>query len=135
MDSKEADKIIKEFNTSVFDLIKICRKLEPSNIDLEWIHKQLLLAREMDPLLLINGCKDKLWLYREQIINEDSDFFLKQNFSTDKAGDSKDFMQSMIKLVKNKFQELSNSEKKVIWNLTKKMLTCVIKYKKIIDDF
>jgi hypothetical protein len=31
---------------------------------------------QQDPLYVINRCKDKIWTYKDQIIEEDEDFFL-----------------------------------------------------------
>lgn len=132
----EVNEIITEFHSAVFKVLKICKKIDPDNADLEWLSKTLSLAREIDPLLIINRSKDKIWTYREEIINENEDFFLKNKFSQFIKNDhNKNFMYSFIGLIKSKIKELSGSEKKLLWDLTKQLLVAVTKYKKAINDY
>ncbi len=132
----EVNEIITEFHSTVFNVLKICKKIEPENADLDWLCKTLSLARDIDPLLIINRSKDKIWTYREEIISENEDFFLKNKFSQFIKNDqNKNFMYSFIGLIKSKIKELSPAEKKLLWQLTKNLLVCVTKYKKVTNDY
>jgi hypothetical protein len=81
MDVNEINVIITEFHSVIFKVFKICQKIEPNNIELEWLRKQISLARDIDPLLIINKCSNKIWAHREQIINEDESFFLNSQYN------------------------------------------------------
>ena len=137
MDSvKDVDLIVTDFHSVIFKILRICRKIDPNNIDLEWINSKVSLARDVDPLLIISRCKDKLWAYHDEILREDENFFLNNKFSGFiKNDENKTFMYSFINLLKNKINDLSEAEKKLLWSLIKDMLACVIKYKKATNDF
>lgn len=126
--------IISDFHSTVFKILKICKKIEPNNLELEWLQKKLSLARDIDHLLIITRCKDKIWLYREHILSENEDFFEKNQYSQFiKDDENKPFMNSLISLIKSKFKELSTPEKKTIWRLIQDLLASVGKYKKITE--
>lgn len=132
----EISAVIDDFHTIIFKLVKICKKIEPNNIDIEWLQNTLSLARGVDPLLIINRAKDKIWFYRNEIIAEDTDFFMKNNFSNFvKNDENKTFMYTLLNLIKRRFLERTEEEKKYIWSLTKLLLGHVIKYKKLIGDY
>jgi hypothetical protein len=134
--TKEISNILMEFHSTVFKILKICRKLEPNNVDLEWLHNKLSLARDIDPLLIINRAKDKMWFYRNQIIENDMDFFLNNKFSEFvKNDENKTFMYTLIGLIKTKISQMSDPEIEHLWKLSKIMLKCVIHYKKAINDY
>lgn len=132
MSSTEINSIVNEFHSHIFKLLKISQRMEPSNIDLEWLRKQLALARDIDPLLIINKCSEKIWSYREQIIAEDDDFFLKNQYSNFIKNDqNKSFISELVNLIKKRYTDLSLGEKKAIWLLIKGMLSAVARYKKV----
>lgn len=134
--TEDVNKIITEFHSTVFKVLKICRKIEPNNLDLESLQTKLGLARDLDPLLIINRCKDKIWMHREQILTEDEEFFMKNKFAEFiKNDENKSFMYTMIGLVKSKFKEMSEPEKKRIWQLNKDILRHIVEYKKATGDF
>lgn len=136
MSATEINSITSEFNTIIFKLLKICQKLDPDNIELEWLRKQLSLARDIDPLLIIHKCSNKVWMHREHIIEENEDFFLKNNYNTlIKNDENKSFINEFIGLLKTKFVQISPSEKKILWSLIKAMLASIVKYKKATGDF
>jgi hypothetical protein len=132
----EINKIITEFHSTIFRILKICKKIEPNNIELESLHNKLSLVRDIDPLLIITRCKDKVWMYREYILNENEDFFLNNKFSEFvKEDENKSFMYSLINLIKMRYKEMSSSEKKIIWQLIKDLLKSITAYKKVTNDF
>jgi hypothetical protein len=136
MDVNEINVIITEFHSVIFKVFKICQKIEPNNIELEWLRKQISLARDIDPLLIINKCSNKIWAHREQIINEDESFFLNSQYNNFiKNDENKSFISELVNLIKKRYIGISASEKKVLWNLIKAMLTSIVKYKKATGDF
>jgi hypothetical protein len=131
----EINEIITRFHNNIFKILKICQKIEPNNLELESLRGKLGLARDLDPLLIINRCKDKVWHHREQILSEDDEFFLKNKFSEYiKNDENKSFMYSMVNLIKTKYKEMSEPEKRGIWKLIQTMLCHVVEYKKAIND-
>lgn len=132
----EINNIITEFHSTIFKVLKICRKIEPNNIDLEWLQSKLSMARDIDPLMIINKCSNKIWAHREHILEQNEDFFLKNKYTEFiKNDENKSFMHSLIDLIKNKYLEISAAEKKMLWDLIKSMLGSIAKYKKAIGDF
>ena len=128
--------IIKEFHNTIFKVLKICKKIEPNNVELEWLHNKLSLARDIDPLMIINKCSEKIWAHREHIITENEDFFLNNKYTEYiKEDENKSFMYSLVDLLKDKYKVVSTSEKKVLWSLIKSMLASIVKYKKTQGNF
>jgi hypothetical protein len=131
----EVTTIVANFHGVIFKILRIMRKIEPNMLELEDLQKKLGIARDLDPLLIINRCKDKIWMFRESIINEDSDFFMKNKFSEFvKNDENKPFMYTMINLIKTKWKELSAPEQKEIWRMIKELLRHIIEYKQATSD-
>ncbi len=134
--SEDENQILDEFHSTVFKILKLCRKIEPNNIDVEWLHSKLTLARDIDPLLIMNRSMDKIWIYRDEILDRNLDFFINNKFDKFvKNDENKTFMYTLINLIKKRVLELSKEEKDVIWGLINKLLVSVIKYKKITGDY
>jgi hypothetical protein len=134
--TKEESDIIDEFHRCVFKLIRICKKIEPNNMDIEWLQNKLSLARDIDPLLIIHRARDKVWIYRNEILNRDMDFFMNNKFNQFiKNDENKTFMYTLVNLIKKRFLERSEEEKKMIWDLSNDLLAAVVKYKKITGDY
>lgn len=133
---KECDLILDQFHSAVFNLIKMSKKIEPNNPDIEWLHKQASLARSTDHTAIISRSKDKIWAYREKILNHDEKFFLENNFKQFIKDDSnKNFMYSLVNLFKSRFSSLSTEEKDKIWAQAEILLKCVIQYKKLNHEY
>jgi len=131
----EVTTILANFHGVIFKILRIMRKIEPNFLELEDLQKKLGIARDLDPLLIINRCKDKIWMFRESIINEDVDFFMKNKFSEFvKNDENKPFMYTMINLIKVRYKEMSEPEKKEIWRMIKELLRHIIEYKQATAD-
>lgn len=134
--SKEISVVLLEFHSLVFKLIKIAKKYEPTNVDIEWLKNKLSLARDLDPLMIITRAKNKIWHYRKQIKERDLDFFMNHKFKKFiKNDENKTFMYTLFNLIKKRFLELSENEQNLIWDLVYNLLICVAKYKKLTNDF
>lgn len=132
----ELDNILKGFNGIVIKVMKICRKIEPNVVELEDLQNKIKLAKEIDPFLIINRAKDKIWYHREQIIEEDENFFLNNEYTQFiKNDENKTFMYMLVNLVKSRYRTMSAAEKAEIWRLIKELLRYVVEYKKISNDF
>lgn len=132
----DVNTIITNFNSNITKVMRICKKIEPNSVELDSLQNILKLAKDIDPLLIINRCKDKFWMHREFIINEDAEFFLNNKFdSFIKDDENKSFIYALINLIKTRYGSMSKDEKKYIWSLIKDLLKCIIEYKKAINDF
>ncbi|MGL5934196.1 MAG: hypothetical protein ACRCZI_01085 [Cetobacterium sp.] len=132
----EVNTIITNFNSTTSTILRICKKLAPNQVELDSLQNIIKLAKDVDPLIIINRCKDKFWMHREYIINEDENFFLNNQFSSFiKDDENKSFIYSLINLIKSRYKTMSVGEKKQIWSLIKDLLKYVIEYKKSINDF
>lgn len=130
--TKELSDLLDEFHATLFKILKLCRTYEPNNIDLEWCLNKLSLARDVDPLIIINKAADKLWYYRNHIIDENLDFFMNTDFDGFiKNDENKTFMYTLVHLVKRHINKMSGAELSFIWKLCKKLLECCIKYKQM----
>ena len=131
----DTEKILDNFHSNIFEIMRICKKIDPNNVDVIWLTQQISLARNVDPTLIINKAKDKLWNYRTEILKENTDFFLKNNFRKYiKNDDNEKFMFTLLCSIKKGYKKLTPREKKYIWGLVKNMLECCLKYKMIIND-
>lgn len=136
MSASEINIIINEFHGHIFKLLKVCQRFEPSNIDLEWLRKQLGLARDIDPLLIINKCAPKIWGFREQIIAEDDAFFLNNQYDHHiKIDQNRSFIIELVNLIKKRIAGMSVVEKRAIWTMIKGLLISVTKYLKATENF
>ncbi len=133
--SKEESDIIDAFHKTTFDLLKIAKRMEPNHIDIEWLHNKLSIARKIDPLLIITRSKEKIWTYRNEIMDRNIDFFIKNKFTQFiKNDENKTFMYTLVNLFKRRFMDLSKEEQDLIWDLANDLLINVIKYMKITKE-
>jgi|SRR6185436_8395970 len=128
--------IVQNFHTKVFNILKICKKLNPKSVELHQLHNIASLARDTEFLTIINRCKDKMWLHREHIINRNERFFLNNEFKQYiKDDENKSFMHSLINVIQTGYKDISENEKDILWRHVQDMLRHVIEYKKAIGDF
>lgn len=134
--TEEVNDTVTRFHNVIFKIMKFCKQKQPEAVELDSLHRKLSLARDLDPLIIINRSKDKIWMYKDQIINEDEDFFINNKFGQFiKNDENKSFMYTMVKLIKDNFKKMSDPEKKMVWSLIQDLLKIVIEYKKITNDF
>lgn len=135
-DTDNINRIVKDFHNTISQVLKICRSIEPNNVDLKDIQIKFIRFKDVDPLLIINSCKDRIWQFKDGIINEDEKFFMNSNFThLYNTDENSEFISGIIDTIKSKFSERSDAEKRKIWDLMKSVLRCVIEYKREIKDF
>lgn len=128
--------IIVSFYNALFKIIKICKKVEPNMLELDDVHRRVSLARDIDPLIVIDRCKDKIWMYKDQIIDEDEEFFLNNKFSNFiKNDENKSLIYNILNLIKDRYREMSVPEKKAVWKIIQDLLKLIIEYKKATGDY
>lgn len=132
----ELNEIIKEFHRAIFKVIEIAEKVDPKNYYVSWVKQQVHLFRKIDKENIIKRVKDKIWHYREEVMNHDLNFFYANQYSQYiKEDENKQFMYSFINMLKKKIKDLSEEEKEIIWGLLEKVLETCIRYKKLVGDY
>jgi hypothetical protein len=58
----EVNDIITRFHNVIFKILKFCKQKQPNMLELDNLHRKLGIARDLDPLIIINRCKDKIWM-------------------------------------------------------------------------
>ncbi len=127
--------IVHRFHNVVFKIVKFCKQKRPDMVSLDSLQRKLALARDLDPLIIITRSKDKLWMYKDQIIAKDVKFFMENKFGQFiKNDENKPFMYSMVNAIKEGYNEMTEPEKEMVWTLIQNLLKIVIEYKKATND-
>lgn len=126
------------FNREIGKLIKLCLAKFPQNGDLERLRNLISLAKAADSAALLDGCKDYLWTYNDQIVREDEQFFLsaelptsvtQANTTADPTKDHATTAKSLISMFRLHFPHFLAAEKAIIWKSIKEMLRLSIEYR------
>ncbi len=79
--------------------------------------------------------KDKIWYSRKHILSKNIQLFLKKDISKNIKRDSKQVMiETLVKLIKYKFQTLSTAEQEMYWAKLIKLLQYVAKFKQLVGE-
>jgi hypothetical protein len=128
--------ILRKFHNALFDLINVAESIDPKNTHVTWVKQQIDIFRKIDRENIIRRLKDKMWDYREQIMNKDLDFFKQNQFSKFiKNDDNRQFMYSIINMLKKKIETLEPEAIEVIWDIILQLLMSCIEYKKLTRDY
>jgi len=119
-------------HTPLFKLMGIAIALDPNNADLELMRERMSLAKNSDPLVIMTSCKDQIWKYHEQILAQDTQFFME--LAGAHQNDDK-VVNSIIISIKQQLHKLTNSERAIIWGHIKAILEAVVRYKKASGEF
>jgi hypothetical protein len=118
------------FNRQVSSLLKIVVSFAPDDPDIDWVRRVIKILRDTNPEGAIERCSVKLWDHQEQIRNKNALFFIDCPLTKYIKNDStKSWLDGLIRMVRNKYTELSEEELEAIWTCVNTMLVCVIKYK------
>jgi hypothetical protein len=136
-DKKISDSV-QSFNTQCGKILKIACKIAGSDHKhLSWCVRMFKIAKDIDPLCIINRGVDKLWDSKEHIINKDKLFFM-EKYDTNKFiknDGNKQWLDGIVETVKLGMDELSKMEEEYVWNCLNIMLSSVIEYKLLTNDF
>ena len=128
--------IVQSFSTDISQLLKIVDAKLPSNLEVDRLKRLIRIARDEEPLLMINRCKDKIWDSREKILAEDDEFFISKKYAEYiKKDENQMFIEGLIHLFKNGRTLLSEKESKFMWSTIKHLLATVTEYKILIGDY
>jgi hypothetical protein len=132
----ELNLILKEFYTATFKIINIAISIDPKNHYISWVRQQIDLVRKIDKENIIKRVHDKFWFYRKEIIDRDTEFFNRAEFSRFiKKDENEKFMYSFVNMIRKKISDLTDEQKDIIWYHLEAMLTTTVRYKKLIGDY
>ena len=133
---KKVSVVLQTFSSDIAQLLKLVDNKLAGNLEVDRLKRIIRIARDEEPLLIINKCKDKIWDSREKILAEDEDFFVAKKFDEYiKKDDNQMFIESLIALFKSGFGSLSAKEKKFMWSIVQRLLETVAEYKILIGDY
>lgn len=130
-----SNKIFTEFRNMITELIRLIESnIEDDDLEeiaeLDRLKRLISLAPEEQIFL---RCKDKIWLTREQLLNKDLEWFIGKECShLIKNDKNKEFIETLMRIVKRKFLELDEEEKDEYWKYIHKLLNIVARFQKII---
>jgi hypothetical protein len=79
--------------------------------------------------------KEKIFGYRDKIINKDADYFIKKDYGQFIKKDRNQYMlETLVSVIRTRFNELNEKEKNIYWAKAATMLKCVLEFKLLIND-
>ena len=128
--------ILQSFSSDIAQLLKIVDAKLPGNLEVDRLKRLIRIARDEEPLMIINKCKDKIWDSREKILAEDEEFFISKKYDEYiKKDENQMFIEGLINLFKSSRSLLSKKENKFMWGTVKHLLATVTEYKILIGDY
>ncbi len=127
---EELDIICTVFNRNIMGMIRFIMSKEDSP-DIHALNTAVREVINESATLALDRCKDKIWGAREYIKNENSDYFLKRDYSNLIKKDKREgFITSIVSIIKDGWNTLYDEERDQVWAKTKLMLKCVAIYEK-----
>lgn len=109
---KDKSTVCKAFNKHFFDFIEDLMVIFPNNKEITFAKSSFTTVNRFNVSLLIKQWYNNVYIpYGEQIANNDIDFFLKKDYSSD-LNKNKDARQSeeIIKMIENIRQPIANTD-------------------------
>jgi hypothetical protein len=141
MDGKEDKEqkislVIHDFHSQIAKILKVVDSKRPNDLEVDRLKRLIRIARDEEPLLIMNKCKDKIWDSRLQIRGKNMDYFLSRDYNEFVKKDGNQmFIESLINLVKRSREELNEKEIAFIWKVNNKLLDDVCEYKILTEDY
>ena len=123
--------IIEKYNRNCMKLINIVTGIVGDNPTLDWFTRMFKIMKNENPSMMLERGSDKLWSYKDYIINR-NELFFKNELEFNKpalTNDKKEWIHEFLFLLKNEYEDISDAEKSYIWDIIQIMLECVIQYK------
>ena len=136
-DPKKLNKIFSDFSNCINTVIRmllsqIDKEDEDEIVELERVKRIINLA-PLDERFLRS--KDKLWAARNQIREKDASYFITKNYNGLIKKDSNQVMiETLIGIIRNKYELLSNEELELYWNILNKLVDIVQLYKILVQE-
>jgi len=133
-------KLLMNFHSNIFNLIRILKKMDPDNINIDFIKNKVSIARRVDEHLIISIIKDKILDYSDDIICRKTDLLFSKkseeliNAETAMTAEYKKIAFEMLDLIKKNMSKMDEDELEDAWTLLSEILKSVIIYKQITGD-
>lgn len=134
---KKISDILQTFMRQISQILKIAKQIEPNDINIEWLQRVVRIARDENPLMLIDKCVDKFWDNRLKIMERDTSFFVDTN-AVDKYikhDKNREWFMPMVQMIRKKLKLLTDEQTTYIWDRLNTMLKNVIEYKLLTEDY
>jgi hypothetical protein len=127
--------VVLDFHSQIAKVLKIIDSKLPNDIEVDRLKRLIRIARDEEPLMIINKCKDKIWDSREQIREKNKDYFLQKEYGEYIRKDKNQmFIEGLIGLFKQSHKMLNKKEMEIIWKINNKLLDDICEYKILIGD-
>ena len=122
--------ICDDFNNRITRLVRLAEnKLRDGNADLYILREHIRVARDVDPLMIINLCMDSIWALRGRIENQDHEYFLNP------TNEEINKLPMIAAVLKATIGHLNDDEKIYVWQIIRELLSLVVRYKLLIGDY
>ena len=133
-DKIDIDDLINRYNRHVAKLLNICDRVMPGNVDVERVRNLVSLAKQTDPLYLLEKSKDKFWDVRDKIKAKDLSYFrnkddpILQKHIANEDKEQEEYIYLLMDLIDENLEKISEKEMDYIWSIFHRMLECNIEY-------
>jgi hypothetical protein len=130
---KDISDILQQFNRQISRLFKFADIVAKGDPTIDWARRVIKILRNENPPAVLERCIDKFWDNREPIMTRNVDFF--KTCSMDKyikKDKNKVWLDELIKFIRTRYFDLSESEQNSIWVCMEEMLKNIIKYRIVV---
>ncbi len=117
-------KNIDTFNSSIKTLCKISTKLDPNNVLVDRVQKQVSMFLDYNPVDAIAIVTPFFTKYTNEVNTKNSDFFISGGIQSDLNSASKEILE-IFKLIAAKWPTMTDAEKDIIWAKIHVMQKCI----------
>ena len=93
------------FNTQLDNFVYYLEKIYPENFSIKTYHNSINMVKKVNPRQIVNFFKTYIYIYKDEIMNENASFFLNKNYNDDLNNDP----NSMLEVIK--FKDLWDTAK------------------------
>lgn len=91
------------FNNQLENFICFLEKTFPDNMNVKTYHNSISMLRKVNPRKIVDFFNKYIYVYKEQIMNNDAKFFIDRDYGEELCGDN----ESMLEAIS--FKEMWNS--------------------------
>jgi len=124
---RNIDTIAKNFCAELTAVINAIYSKSSKDVDVMTLHDKFIVVKRENPKGLLEKTGPYLWKYREQIANENTEFFLNNTFEDDITGSPEDF-SVLLNKCKQIWHSLQLMEKSVIIKHIRVAVSAYAKY-------
>lgn len=133
---EELNDIYRTYANTINSMISVALKQtedESDLVQLERLKRIINLTPEDERFI---RSKDKIWNVREHILNKNAKYFLEKDYNPMfKKDHNQSMLESLVEIIKDKFDELDSDEQLFYWKKAATLLNCVVRFKKAIGEY